>query len=366
MLQSAVTGRPAQRRAAASARRISRVVPAGRVPISANKESEQFMQTTVVGNYPKIPNRPRPARLRVAINRRDRGEITNEELARIEDEVTIEVIQEQAEAGVDVITDGQVRWDDDQTYIARRLKGIEIGSLERYMDTNTYYRQPEVTGPIAWESPILVRDFQFARENSPKPVKPVITGPYTLAALSLDRHYGSREKLAMAFAEALRHEVQALAAAGADRIQVNDPAIVHNKDDVRIAVQALTLVLDGVSAETGVYTWFSDAAGVLEALLDTPASVIGLDFVAGPRNWEAIKGMRFDKKLGFGIVDGRNTRLESPQQVAQEIKRVNEYVPPDRLYVNPSCGLEYVPRETAFEKLKRMVEGARLASPVRA
>src|SRR3972149_1367600 len=89
------------------------------------------MQTTVVGNYPKIPNRPRPARLRQAINRRDRGEITGEELARIEDEVTLEVIQEQAEAGVDVVTDGEVRWDDDQTYIMRALRGVEIGGRPR-------------------------------------------------------------------------------------------------------------------------------------------------------------------------------------------------------------------------------------------
>ena len=126
------------------------------------------MQTTVVGNYPKIPNRPRPARLRVALNKRDRGEITDEELARVRDEVTVEVIQEQIDAGVDIVTDGQVRWDDDQTYIATTLKGIEIGSLQRYMDTNTYYRQPEITGPVSWQAPALVSDFQFARENSSK------------------------------------------------------------------------------------------------------------------------------------------------------------------------------------------------------
>lgn len=322
------------------------------------------MQTTVVGNYPKIPNRPRPARLRVAINKRDRGEITNDDLARIQDEVTVEVIGEQIDAGVDIVSDGQVRWDDDQTYIARHLQGIEIGSLERYLDTNTYYRQPEITGAISWRGPVLVRDFQFAKEKSSKPVKAIVTGPYTLAALSLDMHYGSREKLTMALAEALRNEVQALADAGAQYIQVNDPVILQNKDDAPMAAKALTLMLDGVSAETAVYTWFGDASGILPALLDTPADVIGLDFVAGPGNWDALRGVRFDKKLGFGIVDGRNTRLDPPQQVAEAIKRVREFVPEDRLYVNPSCGLEYVPRETAFEKLKQMVEGARLASPV--
>src|SRR3989337_4358651 len=101
------------------------------------------MQTTVVGSYPKIPNRPRPARLRAAIGRLDRGEITHEELARIQDEVTVEVIQEQVEAGVDLITDGQVRWDDDQTHIMRRLSGVEIGGLEGHFDTTNYYPQPE-------------------------------------------------------------------------------------------------------------------------------------------------------------------------------------------------------------------------------
>src|SRR3990170_6997296 len=114
------------------------------------------MQTTVAGSYPKIPNRPRPARLRQAIARLDRGEITAEELAQVEDEVTIEVIGEQVEAGLDLVTDGQIRWEDDQTRIAQRLDGFEITGLIRYFDTNTYYRQPNVTGPVGWREPILV------------------------------------------------------------------------------------------------------------------------------------------------------------------------------------------------------------------
>jgi 5-methyltetrahydropteroyltriglutamate--homocysteine methyltransferase len=321
------------------------------------------MKTTVVGNYPKIPNRPRLARLRNAINKRDRGELTNEELEHVYNEVTIEVIQEQIDAGVDVITDGQVRWDDDQTYVMRGLKGVEIGSLERYLDTNTYYRQPEIVGPLGWENPILVRDFEFARKNSSKPVKAIVTGPYTIAALSLDKHYNNREKLVLAIAEALGNEVQALADAGAEHIQVNDPVIVRSGSEAAIAAKALTRMLDGVSAETGVYTWFGGASAVLPALLDSPADVVGLDFVSGPDNWGAV-GNGFGKKLGFGIVDGRNTRLETPEQVADAVKRISEVVAPDRCYVNPSCGLEYVPRETAFDKLKNMVEGARRAEGV--
>jgi len=321
------------------------------------------MKTTVVGNYPKIPNRPRPAKLRNAINKRDRGELSDEDLARVYDEVTIEIIQEQIDAGLDVITDGQVRWDDDQTYVMRALAGVEIGSLERYMDTNTYYRQPEIVGAVGWEKPILIRDFEFARHNSSKPVKAIVTGPYTLGTLALDKHYNNHEKLVMAIAEALRNEVHALERAGADQIQVNDPMIVKAGDDASLAAKALTTMLDGVSAETGVYTWFGSAAAVLPALLDTPIGVIGLDFVSGPGNWDAVNS-NFGKQLGFGIVDGRNTRLETPERVADAVKRICEIVPPERLYVNPSCGLEYLPRETSFDKLKNMVEGARRAEGV--
>ena len=180
------------------------------------------MQTTVVGNYPKIPNKPRPARLRNAINKRDRGEITDAELEAVRVEVTVDVISEQIEAGIDVITDGQVRWDDDQTYVARNFKGIEIGGLQRYLDTNTYYRQPEINGAIAFGSPVLAADWKFAQSKSIKPVKAIVPGPYTLAALSLDKHYNSRAKAAVAYAEALRGEVEALVAAGCKHVQVND------------------------------------------------------------------------------------------------------------------------------------------------
>jgi len=325
------------------------------------------MQTTVVGNYPKIPNRPRPGRLRNAINKRDRGDLSSEELSAVEDEVTAEVIEEQTAAGVDVVTDGQVRWDDDQTYVARRLAGVEVGGLQRYLDTNTYYRQPEITGAIKFKEPVLAAAWQFAQGKSSRPVKAIVPGPYTLATLSADRHYGSREKLALAFAEALRGEVEALAEAGCKQIQVNDPVIVFNKDDYGTFHEAITKLLEGVSgAETGVYTWFGDCAGILAQMQELPCDVIGLDFEAGPGNWEALESVTFEKKLGAGIVDARNTRLETAAEVAEAVKRLSSAVAPERLYVNPSCGLEYLPREAALEKLKVMVEGARQAEGVAA
>ncbi len=145
---------------------------------------------------------------------------------------------------------------------------------------------------------------------------------------------------------------------------MNEPAIVKHKDDAPLLLEAIAKTLDGVGAETALYTWFGDAAGILPSLMDLPLDVIGLDFIWGPGNWDALARGPFSKRLGFGIVDARNTRLESAEEIAEQVRRVSELVPPDRLDVNPSCGLEYLPREVAFEKLKRMVEGVRRAEAV--
>ena len=142
------------------------------------------MKTTIAGSYPKIPNRPRPAKHRMAVARFQQGKITIEELKKIENDVTVEVIEELIGIDLDIITDGMIRWEDGQTPFANALEGFERKGLIRYFDTNTYYRQPVATGPIRFKHPITVDDFLFAKTHSKKPVKPVITGPYTLARLS--------------------------------------------------------------------------------------------------------------------------------------------------------------------------------------
>jgi len=321
------------------------------------------MLTTVVGHYPKIPNRPRPARLRLAIARYERGEITAQELARVQDEVTLEVIREQVEAGIDIITDGQIRWEDDQTYIARRLAGFGIDGLVRYMDTNTYFRQPVVEGEVRWQGPILVDDYRFAAQHSPRPVKAVITGPYTLAVLSKDQHYGDRARLVNALAQALAQEARALAQAGAPIVQLNEPMILKQPEDWDVFAQAVATVVEGLPCETALYTWFGSVEAMWERMLALPVTTIGVDLVSKPINWQVIGQHPFppDKKLAAGIVDGRNTRMESVEEIVAAVRHLSRICPPERLYLNPSCGLEYLPREVAQDKLRRLVEGAQAA-----
>lgn len=313
------------------------------------------MITTVVGNYPKIPNLPRPPVLKNAIQDFDDEKIGTEELRKIEDEVTTEVMKEQIDAGIDIITDGHIRWDDEATYIARGLKGFEINGLTRFFDTNTYYRIPVVKNKIEFDVPITVRDYKFAAGNSKVPVKAVITGPYSTAKLSKDEHYNNFEKFTLDVAHALKKEIIALKTAGALFVQINEPSIVKNKKDYPIFENAINELLDGVDIKTALYTYFGDVEGLESKMLDLPVDIIGLDFVMGKKNFGLLKEIDFTKSLGMGIVDARNTKLEDELELKKEIEKVSKFVKSDKLFINPNCGLDFLPRETAFAKLKNMV-----------
>ncbi|MPZ50015.1 MAG: methylcobamide--CoM methyltransferase [Dehalococcoidia bacterium] len=318
------------------------------------------MLVTVVGNYPKIPNLPRPARLRNAFARLDRGQITPEELAKVEDEVTIEVLKEQADAGVELLTDGQVRWFDEQTYIAGKLGGVEINGLIRFFDTNTYYREPIINGPVAWREPILIRDYAFARDNASRPVKPVLTGPYTLARLCRNDHYSSFEDVAFGLAEALNAEAKALAAEDPPLIQFNEPAITRHPEDARLAESIWRRLLSGLSGETAVSFYFGPPGDAVAAALNAGFTTVGVDTTI-PGVLDAIAAGPKPPKLAAGIMDSRTTRLEDVDVLAGHVEAAAALAGSDNLYVNPNIGLEFLPREQAQAKLVRLVEGVNKA-----
>jgi len=263
------------------------------------------------------------------------------------------------------VTDGQVRWDDAQTYFASRIEGFALSGLVRWFDTNTYYRQPVCQGKIAWKGPISVRDYRFAKEHSPRPVKAVLTGPYTLARLSTNSHYKGLRAFVLDLAQVLNQEAKALQEAGAAFIQFDEPAIVRNKGDFRLFREAMTLLSAGLTVKTALYTYFGDISGMYPEFLDLPFQVFGLDFVMGEAHWALLRDFPADRELGLGIVDARNTRMETVEEIVRAVQRISRVVPPSRLYVNPSCGLEFLPRSSAYQKLARLVEGARKAQEVR-
>ena len=282
----------------------------------------------------------------------------------MQDEVTEEVIGEQVEAGIDLVSDGQVRWDDGQTYFARGIEGFTVTGLLRYFDTNTYYRQPVATDRLAWREAITVSDYRHASGCSARPVKPVITGPYTLARLSRSEHHADVRGMALELAEALNQEARELERSGATVIQFDEPAILQHPEDFPVFQEAMQRLTQGLTATLALYTYFGDVAGLYPRLFDLPFQVYGLDFVAGPANWNVVREVPDGVCLGMGVVDARNTRLESVEEIVESVRWAKGRVSLERVYVNPSCGLEFLPRDRAYQKLVRLVEGVNRAEEV--
>ena len=319
------------------------------------------MITTVVGNYPKIGPGTRAPSLRAAIRQLDQGGISQEELRRIEDEVTKEAIDEQVQAGIDLVTDGHIRWDDGQTYFARGIPGFSINGLIRYFDSNTYYRQPIPESTLTWDGPISVDHFRFAQAHSPRPVKAVITGPYTQGRMAQLGCYPDLAPLVMDLAGVLNREAKALEEAGATVIQFDEPAILKYKDDFSLFKEASHVLTQGLRAKTALTTYFRDASGLTPDFYRLPFQVIGLDFAWGPANYDLLDGFPSDKELAVGLLDARNTRMEPVEEIVAAVRRITASVPLERIHLSPSCGLGFLPRTNARDKLARLVEGAKAA-----
>jgi len=311
---------------------------------------------TNAGSYPRIGDVPDLQQHRRAYAQRERGEISDGEFRRVEEEVTAQVIREQIEAGVELVTDGQLRWYDPYSHFARGLEGVEINGLLRLFDTNFYFRQPVVKGSLRRRGPILLGEYTFARSVSSRPVKPVLTGPYTLARGSvLEGGYQTLHALVLAYAEILSEEVKDLAAAGARVIQVDEPAILRHPEDVGLLQEALA-PLDRATGPACLvlHVYFGDAALLYPDLQALPVDVLSLDFTYSPKLPRLIAETGASKPPGLGVIDGRNTRLETPETVFPILDAVLPRLPTSQAYLSPSCGLEFLPRERARAKLETM------------
>ncbi len=315
---------------------------------------------TVVGSYPRIGDSHDEQRLRRAIARLDEGKITGAELREVERSVVREVLGEQRAAGIALPTDGEVTWYDSQSHFAAALDGVEVDGLVRYFDTNTYYRQPVVRGPVRWREPAVVEEWRFASSVAGGPVKAVVTGPHTLASLS-KADGADRRALALEFAAAVAREVRALREAGATHIQIDEPAITRAPKEIGILKEAIELV----AAEKGpawlcLFTYFGDVAGVLGDLAGLPIDNLGLDLVQGAKTAKALAKAGSGMPLTLGVVDARNTRRDDPKALAESLLRLKGKVPLPESHVSPSNGLEFLPRDRAREKLRLVAETARL------
>ena len=308
-------------------------------------------------SYPRIGDGAGQQRLRRAYAQHERGEITAREFEAIQTSVIQEIVQEQAGAGLDVVTDGQIRWYDPISHFAGRLAGVKINGLLRFFDTNFYIRQPVIVDRVTWKGPILVEEYRSAQAVSPKPVKVTLTGPYTLGRFSIIESplYHDLPELVADYTEAIMKEVEALAGAGATVIQIDEPSMLHHPGEAGLVKVALTRIGSRKgSARLLLATYFGDAAPLYEVLQGFPVDTLGFDFTYSHGLSVQIARLGSEKAIAFGLIDGRNTRMERTEEVLPTLGRALPKVKGSPSFLTSSCGLEYLPRDKAFLKLKQM------------
>jgi 5-methyltetrahydropteroyltriglutamate--homocysteine methyltransferase len=308
--------------------------------------------TTSVGSFPK------PEYLTRARTKNSKGDLSVEGLRRLEEKATLEWIRFQEEIGIDILVDGEQYRGDMATYFAENLEGTEISGLVRSYG-NRFYKKPIIVDELKLRGPISVDWFKFAQEQTTRPVKGMITGPYTMMDWSFDEYYGSRADACLAFAKLLHREAVALEAAGAKVVQVDEPALSTRFDELPLLVKAVDIVTKGLEAKTVLHTCYGNYDEIFEYFnrlpvdqLDLEMSNSGLDLV------DRFKREPLTKEIAFGVVDVHSHVIEPESLIRQRIEKALTIFAPEKLYIDPDCGLKTRSVEEAQAKLRNMTAAA--------
>ena len=308
------------------------------------------LRTTSVGSFPK------PAYLRKARTAHEQGGISASELDGLTKKATTEVIAVQKEIGIDVFVDGEMYRGDMATYFAENLNGFEISGLVRSYG-NRYYRKPVCTSEVKFKAPITVEWWKFAQGLTAQPMKAILTGPYTMMDWSFNEYYGTRSELARALALALREEVKALIAAGAKEIQIDEPAISVRPDEIDLAIESFGRVVKGLEAHFYTHICYGDFTKIYPKILELPADQLDLEMAnSGMDMLELFRKAKFTKEIGLGVVDSHSHIIEKKDEIKNRIRQTLEVIPPERVYVDPDCGLKTRSWDEARGKLKAITE----------
>jgi 5-methyltetrahydropteroyltriglutamate--homocysteine methyltransferase len=309
--------------------------------------------TTSVGSFPKPPELVK-ARVEHAA-----GRLGDDQLRALERRATEEWIRFQEEIGVDILVDGEMYRGDMATYFAEELDGFEIGGLVRSYG-NRYYHKPIAVGPVRRTHPITVEAWEYAQSLTSRPVKGMLTGPYTIADWSFDEHYRSRRSFVLDLARAIHAEAMDLVAAGARFVQVDEPAASARIDELPLVAEAMAVVTEGLEAHAITHICYGDFMRAYPNMLDIPVDQIDLEMAnSGYDLLERFREVPFTKAIGLGVVDVHSHRIESVEEAAQGIRQALEVLPPERIFVDPDCGLKTRTVEEAKEKMRVVVAAAR-------
>jgi 5-methyltetrahydropteroyltriglutamate--homocysteine methyltransferase len=268
------------------------------------------------------------------------------------------LVREQESCGLNVVTDGQSDWADPFSHVPGRLAGVRLAGAARFPGTNCTYRQPIVEGKLRAHAPLVLEQYRRARAAAAVEVKPVLTGPCTLARLSqiTTTAYGDIKSLGIDYRTILAQEVHDLVAAGASMIQIDEPMLLHHPEDVRLLRELLDPIQDAARATTAlvVCTYWGPATALYAQLSSLPGAVLAVDLCSDPELTETIAAAGCAKILALGIVDGRSPRLEDPDSLARLVERVLHRYVHNTVYLQPSCGLRELSSDVARAKLETL------------
>jgi 5-methyltetrahydropteroyltriglutamate--homocysteine methyltransferase len=309
--------------------------------------------TTSVGSFPK------PDYLLHARAKASKGVLGKDELSGLEEKATGDWIRFQEAIGIDIPVDGEQYRGDMATYFAENIEGTEISGLVRSYG-NRYYKKPIIVDELRRAGPISVEWFRFAQALTKKPVKGMITGPYTMMDWSFDEFYNSREEACLAFAKLLHEEARDLEAAGAKIVQVDEPALATRPEELPLLIKAVGVVTKGLKAKTILHTCYGDFDRIFSSFnrlpvdqLDLEMSNSGLDLI------DRFKREPLKKEIAFGVIDVHSHVIETKAQIRERIERALTVFEPEKLYIDPDCGLKTRTVDEAEAKLRVMVEAAR-------
>ncbi len=310
--------------------------------------------TTTVGSFPK------PEYLTRARSQFSLGKISREELAALERQAIAEVIRLQEEVGLDILVHGEMERGDMVAYFAELLsESMAIGGLVRSYG-NRYYRKPIIIGKLHWQGPMAVEMWRYAQGLTDKPVKGMLTGPYTMVDWSFDEYYDSRREAVLDMARVIHQEAVELEKAGARYIQVDEPAASTRPEEMELVAQGLAVVTEGLKAKTITHMCYGDFASVFDQIVRLPIDQLDIETAnSGYDLLELFRRHRFDKEVALGVLDVHSHRVETLEEIKEGIRRGLEVLPPQRLYIDPDCGLKTRTWDEAAAKLRVMVQAVR-------
>ncbi len=313
---------------------------------------DKLFPTTVIGSYPK------PKWLNKVKDLNEKGEFSVKKLKEAKDDASKLILSEHEEAGIDIISDGEMRREEMVEFFADKIPGYVFHGPVRVWGNN-YFNKPSVTEELGSPNPMLVDEFRFNKKHSSdqKIIKVPITGPYTIAEWSFNEVYDDRKDLIFRLAEIINQEIKYLIDAGARCIQIDEPALSTHPEEVGLVKEAIDEVVKGLNIEkTILHACYGKFSEIYPEILEFDVDQFALEFANNNFKYlNYLKEYDFTKELGFGCIDVHNSRVESPDEIKRNIEKGLEIVDADDLWVNPDCGLKLLPREAAFNKMDNMV-----------